>query len=161
MAIGTDFQPHNFLPQDPDYADRVRSSFTRQRFMAYIGAELTALEPGYCEIRVPYRDELSQQHAFFHGGVMGTVADNAGGYASYSLMVPADSILTVEYKLNIVAPGDGEALIARGRVLKPGRTLTVARSDVFVLTGAGEKLCATAQLTFICLPGQSDAPVGV
>ncbi len=153
MAAATEFQP-----QDPDFAERVWGSFCRQKFMAYIGAEMTALTPGYCEIRVPYRDVLSQQHAYFHGGIMGAIADNAGGYAGYSLMAADDSILTVEYKLNFLAPGAGKALVARARVVKPGRTLTVARADVFALTGEEEKLCATAQITLMRLPGRADAP---
>src|SRR5690349_13792470 len=98
--------------------------------MAFLGAELARVEPGLVEIALPYRAELTQQHGFFHGGIVSTIADTAGGYAAFTLF-PADaSILTVEYKINLVAPADGERLVARGRVLKPGRTLTVCEFEV-------------------------------
>jgi uncharacterized protein (TIGR00369 family) len=112
----------HFVAKDPNFERRVRDSFGRQRVMTLIGAEMASVTPGHCEIRLPYKPELSQQHGFFHGGVVGMVADSAGGYAAYSLM-PADaSVLTVEYKMNLLAPGDGEVLIARGEVLRAGRT---------------------------------------
>ena len=126
--------------------------------MAFLGAELADIQPGFCEIRLPYRADLSQQHGYFHGGVIGTICDNACGYAAYSL-APADcSILTVEYKLNIVAPGDGELLIGRGSVVKPGRTLAVSRADAFVVRDGREHLCATALETLLLLPGRPDEP---
>ncbi len=99
---------------DPDFERRVRNSFARQAFMGFIGSELAEVRPGFCEIRLPYRKELSQQHGFFHGGVVGTLADNAAGYCSYSLARAVDSVLTVEYKLNLLAPARGDLLIARG-----------------------------------------------
>lgn len=145
-------------PLDPETEARVRDSFARQRFMGFLGAELSGLRSGFCEIRLAYRPELGQQHGFFHAGVVGTLADNAGGYAAYGLM-PADwSILTVEYKLNLVAPGDGELLIARAQVVKAGRTLTVCRGDVFVVRGGVEKLCAVSQQTLMGLAGKPDTP---
>jgi uncharacterized protein (TIGR00369 family) len=147
-----------FEPRRTDYAEHVRASFERQQFMAFIGAELADVRPGTCEIRLPYRPELAQQHGFFHGGVIGTICDNACGYAAYSL-APADcSILTVEYKLNIVAPGNGVVLIGRGSVVKPGRTLIVSRADAFVLRDGHEQLCATALETLLLLPGRPDEP---
>lgn len=147
-----------FEPRRPDFAEHVRASFRRQQFMGFIGAELAEVQPGTCEIRLPYRPALSQQHGFFHGGVIGTICDNACGYAAYSL-APADcSILTVEYKLNIVAPGDGDVLIGRGSVVKAGRTLIVSRADAFVLRDGRERLCATALETLLLLPGRADAP---
>lgn len=143
---------------DPEAEARVRASFARQQFMGFLGAELTELRPGFCEIRLAYRPELGQQHGFFHAGVVGTLADNAGGYAAFSLM-PADwSILTVEYKLNLIAPGDGELLIARSEVVKAGRTLTVCRGEVFVVKNGEEKLCAVSQQTLIGLAGKPDTP---
>lgn len=143
---------------DPEAEARVRGSFARQRFMAFLGAELAELRPGFCEIRLAYRPELGQQHGFFHAGVVGTLADNAGGYAAFSLMPAGCSILTVEYKLNLVAPGDGELLIARSEVVKAGRTLTICRGDVFVVRGGEEKLCAVSQQTLMCLAGKPDTP---
>jgi uncharacterized protein (TIGR00369 family) len=145
-----------FEVQDPHFEQRVRDSFCRQPFMAHLGAELHELRPGFCEIRLPYRRELSQQHGYFHGGVLGTLADNAAGYASYTLM-PADaSILTVEYKLNILAPGDGSLLISRGTVIKPGRTLTVTQSEVYAVKDDSESLCAAALVTLMTLAGRPD-----
>ena len=147
-----------FSAPNPDFATRVRDSFARQRFMTMLGAELGEVRAGHCEIALAYRPDLSQQHGYFHGGVIGTLADNAGGYAAFTL-APADaSILTVEYKLNIVAPGDGTRLIARGQVAKPGRTLVVARVDVVVEKDGHEKLCAIALATLMLMAGKSDGP---
>jgi uncharacterized protein (TIGR00369 family) len=145
-----------FQPRDPGYATRVRASFDRQKIMLLIGAELSRLAPGECEIRLPYKPELSQQHGYFHGGIIGTIADSAGGYAAFTLM-PADaSILTVEYKMNLLAPGDGELLIARGRVLKSGRTLTVAQVDTAVVKEGRETPCATLLQTLMTMHGRPD-----
>lgn len=146
-----------FTPIDPNYEERVRASFARQRFMEFIGAELTDIRPGFCEIQLSYKEELSQQHGYFHAGIIGTLADNTGGYAAYTLMPAASSILTVEYKLNLLAPGNGELLIAHGQVVKPGRTLTICRSDVFVVSGGHKKLCAIAIVTLMQMVGKSDA----
>jgi uncharacterized protein (TIGR00369 family) len=105
-----------FKPSDPDFASRVRASFGRQQAMEFIGAELTAVEPGRCEIRLPFKPELTQQHGFVHGGIVGMIADSACGYAAYSLFPADSSILTVEYKINLLAPSKGDALIARARI---------------------------------------------
>jgi uncharacterized protein (TIGR00369 family) len=149
-----------FTPVNPDYAARVRDSFGRQPFMDHLGARLTALSPGFCEITVDYRRELTQQHGFVHGGVLASIADSAAGYAAFSLM-PADaSILTVEYKLNILRPGQGEAMIARGRVLKPGRTLTVVQADVFARREGGEAQVISSLQTLMCLYGKADNAPG-
>src|SRR5438477_9230656 len=104
-------------PLDPNFEQRVKESFLRQEFMSYIGAILYAVKPGYCEIHLPYKKELSQQHGFFHGGIVGTIADNVGGYAAFSLMPATASVLTVEYKLNLLAPADGDLLIGQGEVI--------------------------------------------
>lgn len=148
----------SFKSLDPNYEMKVRKSFLRQGFMKFIGAKLVEVEPGYCEIHLPYKKELSQQHGFFHAGVIGTIADNTGGYAAYSLMGAESSILTVEYKLNLVAPGDGDLLIGRARVVKPGRTLTVCRSEVFVVKNGIEKLCATSLMTLMAMTAMADEP---
>ena len=147
-----------FQTVDPNFEERVHDSFGRQGFMEFIGAILMEVRPGYCEIHLPFKKEIAQQHSYFHAGVIGTIADNASGYAAYSLM-PADAtVLTVEYKLNLLAPGNGELLIARGQVLKPGRTLTVCRSDISVTKNGQEKLCATALVTLMTLAGKPDGP---
>jgi uncharacterized protein (TIGR00369 family) len=147
-----------FEPRHPGFAEQVRASFGRQRFMGFLGAELVDVRPGACEIRLPFRPELGQQHGYFHGGVIGAISDNACGYAAYSLAPANATILTVEYKLNIVAPGDGDVLIGRGTVVKPGRTLVVARADTFVLKGGRERLCATALETLMLLLDRPDVP---
>ena len=143
-------------PSDPDFAARVRASFGRQQAMDLIGAELVKVEAGLCEIRVPYDPKITQQHGFVHGGIVGMIADSAGGYAAYTLFPADSSILTVEYKLNLLSPAKGDALLARGRVLKPGRTLTVVQSDVFAIEGGQETLCAVMQQTLITLHGKAD-----
>ena len=117
--------------------------------MDLIHAQLVAVQPGYCEIHVPFDPTLTQQHGYFHAGVVSTVADNAAGYASLSLMEEHSTILTVEFKLNLLSPGDGEKLIGKAHVLKYGKTLTVCRSEVYVLKDDTEKLCAAGQSTLI------------
>jgi uncharacterized protein (TIGR00369 family) len=145
-----------FEVQDPDFVARVHGSFARQRIMELLGAELARVEAGFCEIRLPFKDELCQQHGFFHGGVAGTIADSAGGYAGFSLMPGDASVLTVEYKLNLLAPADGDCLIARGRVIKPGRTLIVCRADVMVSKDGRDTLCATLLQTLMTMHGRRD-----
>lgn len=145
-----------FQPSEADFADRVRASFARQSIMALIGARLSRVEAGLVEIALPYRPELCQQHGFFHAGVTSTIADSAGGYAAFSLF-PADaSVLTTEFKINLLAPADGERLRALGRVIKPGRTLTVCEVEVFALKDGKEKLCAKLLQTLMTLHGRPD-----
>jgi uncharacterized protein (TIGR00369 family) len=150
---------HDSTPFDapnPDFAARVQASFARQRIMELLGAELAGIEAGLCEIRLPFKETLCQQHGFFHGGVIGTIADSAGGYAGFSLM-PADaSVLTVEYKLNLLAPADGDYLLATGRVIKPGRTLVVCRADVVVYKDGRQTVCATLLQTLMTMHGRAD-----
>ena len=145
-------------PRNVRFAERVHASFDRQNFMRTLGAELVGVAPGFAEIRLPYASALCQQHGYFHGGVIGTLADNAGGYAAFTLMDENDSVLTVEYKMNIVAPGRGEVLIARGQVLRPGRTLTVCEAKVYARDDGDERLCAMALCTLMTLVGQPDHP---
>jgi len=141
-------------PQDPHFASRVRESFGRQKAMALIGAALGMVEPGRVEVALPWRDDLTQQKGFIHGGIIGMIADTACGYAAFSLM-PADcSLVTVEYKINILAPARG-SLVARGEVIRPGRTLTVTRGEVYSEDG---KHIASMQQTLMMLPGTPDTP---
>jgi uncharacterized protein (TIGR00369 family) len=145
-----------FTSPNPAFAARVRDSFARQAAMRLIGSALTEVAPGRVTIVLPVRDELTQQHKFVHGGVVGMIADSAGGYAAFTLM-PADaSVLTVEYKINMLAPATGETLVARGEVLKPGRTISVVRADVFGVTAGKEKLVATMQQTLMVMHGMQD-----
>tara|TARA_B100000029_G_scaffold400118_1_gene398968 strand:+ start:102 stop:569 length:468 start_codon:yes stop_codon:yes gene_type:complete len=148
---------NEFAARDPDFEARIRASFGRQSFMQHIGAELTHVMPGRVEIHLPWQEFLGQQHGYFHGGVIGTIADNACGYAAFSLAAAEDSVLTVEYKLNLVAPGKGEALIARGEVIKPGRTLTVCEARIYAVNRGKEKLSAIALETLTLLPDTPDS----
>lgn len=147
-----------FLAKDPDYDRRVRASFDRQTIMGLIGARLAGVGPGVVEIELPFRADLCQQHGFFHAGITSTIADSAGGYAGFSLFPAEASILTVEFKINLLAPADGELLRAVGRVVKPGRTLTVTEVDVSVIKNGGEKACARMTQTLMCLAGRPDMP---
>jgi uncharacterized protein (TIGR00369 family) len=149
-----------FAAPDPNFAERVRASFGRQGIMALIGAKLARVEPGVVSIELPYRGDLTQQHAFFHAGVTSTIADSAGGYAGFTLFPADSSVLTVEYKINLLAPADGERLVATGRVKKPGRTLTVCDLEVEVLKGGRRTVCAVGMQTLICLAGRADVPPG-
>lgn len=137
--------------------EHVRESFARQGLMRHLGAELVALHSGECEIRVAHRQELTQQHGYFHAGVTASIADSASGYAAYSVMPADSSVLTVEYKINLVAPAKGAALIARGRVLRAGKTLKICAADVFIVNGTEEILCATSLSTIMALAGRSDS----
>lgn len=143
-------------PSDPDFAARVRDSFHRQQAMALIGATMPVVEAGYTEIHLPHKPEVTQQHGFIHGGVVGMIADSAAGYAANTL-TPADaSVLTVEYKMNLLAPADGELLIAQGTVLKYGRTLTVTRGEVFAVKDGKKTLCAVMQQTIMTMHGKKE-----
>jgi uncharacterized protein (TIGR00369 family) len=147
-----------FQPQDPGFAGRCRASFARQQAMLLIGGTIGALEAGLCEVVLPFREDLTQQKGFVHGGIIGMIADSACGYAAFSLM-PADcSLVTVEYKINILAPAVGERLVARGEVVRPGRTLTVARAEVYAEKDGRSVHCASMQQTLMMLAGRSDHP---
>jgi len=145
---------HRRFTTSAKLTNRVRESFARQGMMKHLGAELSELRPGQVEIRVPFRAELTQQHSYFHAGVSGTIADSACGYAAYTLMPANSSVLTVEYKMNLLAPADGEELIACARVLRSGKTLKVCSADVHVRKNGAEVHCATMLATIMCLPGK-------
>jgi uncharacterized protein (TIGR00369 family) len=147
------------VPPHPAFESRVRESFAKQRFMTALGATLARVAPGEVEISLPFREELTQQHGFLHAGVMTTIADSACGYAALTLMPPGTAVLTVEFKVNLLAPGEGETVVARGRVLKAGRTLTVCSADVFAVRGGEEKLVVTMLATIMTVrdrPGLVD-----
>ncbi len=147
-----------FKPQDPAFETRVRDSFSRQPAMHLIGARLTTVRPGLCEIELPRKPEILQQHGLVHGGIVGMIGDSAAGYAAYSLF-PADStVLTVEYKMNLMAPADGDRLLARAQVTRHGRTLTIVTFDVYGEKPGKQVHCATGLATMMCLLGRPDAP---
>ena len=147
-----------YEPQDPAYAERCRGSFARQNAMKLIGGTLLALEPGFCEVELPFREDLTQQKGFVHGGIVGMIADSACGYAAFSLMPAGCSLVTVEYKINILAPALGNRLVACGVVVRPGRTLTVARAEVYAENKGRRVHCASMQQTLMMLAGRSDHP---
>jgi len=149
----------SFEPANPDFEDRIRDSFQRQGIMGLIGAHLSLVAPGHVEIELPFRSDLTQQHGFFHAGATSTVVDSAGGYAAFSLFPSEASVLTVEYKINLIAPAKGERLRAVGRVLRPGRTLTLCDLEVFAEEAGGSKLCAKGLQTLMRLDGRPDAPL--
>jgi uncharacterized protein (TIGR00369 family) len=127
----------------------VRASFARQGFMAHLGAELAEAGAGTCTISCRPRPELGQQHGFVHAGVLAALADSAAGYAALSLMPAGSEVLTVEFKLNLMAPAEGELILARGRVLRAGRTLTVCDATVSAVRDGAETACAIMLATLI------------
>ena len=143
-------------PTNPAFADEVRQSFAKQAIMALIGGTLTRVEPGVVEITLPYRTDLTQQDGYVHAGIVTTITDSACGYAAYSLMPPESDVLAVEFKVNLLRPAKGKMFVARAEVIKPGRTLTVVRADVFATSGAdAQQLIATMQGTMMRLPRRS------
>ena len=142
--------------QDPHFAERIRASFAKQNAMALIQATVPVVEHGLTEIHLPHWRGIEQQHGFVHGGVVGMIADSAAGYAAMTVVPASASVLTVEYKMNLVAPADGEKLIARGKVVRPGRTLIVTQAEVFAVNGEKEVLCALMQQTIMVMHGKSE-----
>ncbi|CAN5841543.1 PaaI family thioesterase [soil metagenome] len=141
----------SFDPPDPDFAERVRESFARQRAMETLGASLLRVAPGEVDVEMPYRVDFTQQHGFLHAGIVTTVLDSACGYAAFSLM-PADAaVLSIEFKVNLLAPARGERLIARGRVTRAGRTVTVCTGDAFMVEEGRERHVATMLATMMTL----------
>ncbi|MBN8469923.1 PaaI family thioesterase [Corallococcus exiguus] len=145
------FGPQVFTPADAAFEQRVRDSFARQRVMNTIGASLTSVSPGEVVIELPFREDLTQQHGYLHAAIVTAIVDSACGYAAYSLMPVDAAVLTVEYKVNFLAPAAGRKFIAQGRVTKPGRTLTVTTGDVFAETDAGLKPIATMLATMMAV----------
>ena len=141
---------------DPHFAERVSASFARQNAMDLIQATLPVIEHGRTEIHLPHWAGVEQQHGFVHGGVVGMIADSAAGYAAMTMVLATDSVLTVEFKMNLVAPADGEKLIARGRVVRPGKTLIITQAEVFAVKDGRETLCALMQQTIMVMHGKTE-----
>ncbi len=141
--------------RDPDFKARVRSSFERQGLMETLGATLGEVAPGAVEIVLVPGPSVSQQHGFVHAGAVAAIADSAAGYAALSLMPAGTGVLTTEFKINLVAPAMGHTIIARGRVVKAGRTLTLAMAEVYSRTGDGEKLVALLTSTLMTIEGRA------
>jgi uncharacterized protein (TIGR00369 family) len=145
-------------PRDPDWEARVRASFARQAFMRLIGAAIGGLAPGRCTLVMPMRADLTQQRGFLHGGVTAALADSAAGYAAYSLMPAGSTPLTVEYKINLMAPAVGERFLATGEVVRAGRTLTIVEAEVVAEADGAAKPIARVLATMMCMENTSDAP---
>jgi len=143
-----------------NFEERVRASFARQAAMRTIGAELTSVTPGIVEIEMPFSSELTQQHGFLHAGIISTALDSACGYAAFSLMPEDAGVLTIEFKVNLLAPGRGEKFLFRGSVTKPGRTIVVADGQAYAFASGGEaRLIATMTGTMMRISGR-DGVVG-
>lgn len=134
---------------DPGIEARVRASFGRQRLMTTIGALVDEVASGRVVLRLPFRDDLTQQHGFLHAGTIAALADSACGYAALTLMPLDAAVLSVEFKVNMLAPAKGDAIVARAEVIRAGRTIMVCRADVVALLGAEEKLVAAMQGTMM------------
>lgn len=145
-----------FTVRDPDYIDRVKGSFLRQPLMKTFGATMGEVRPGYAEVILPYNENLTQQHGFIHAGVISAIVDNAGGYAALSLFEPGDGVLTVEFKINFMAPAEGEQLIARANVIRPGKTLTITSGQVIAIKNGQHTVCALMQQTIMRIVGRPD-----
>lgn len=141
----------DFLPRDTDYEARVRASFARQRAMGALGARLARVAPGEVEIELPFREDLTQQHGYLHAGIVAAVVDTACGYAALTLTDARAEVVSVEFKLNLLAPAVGERFVARARVKRAGRGVTVCAGDVFALAGGAEKIVATMLATIMTL----------
>jgi uncharacterized protein (TIGR00369 family) len=150
-----------FVARDPAFEQRVRSSFGRQTMMKTIGATLRSVAPGLVEIELPFRDDLCQQHGFLHAGAVTAIADNACGYAALSLMPPGAAVLTVELKINLLAPARGSRFVARGRVTRPGRTLTVCLGEVVAVGEGDEQPIATILTTMMAIQDRPDVAAGL
>jgi len=151
----TVMRPASFEPRDPAFEARVRASFQRQRAMHTIGARLVRVEPGEVELDLPFRDDLTQQHGYLHAGIVTTIVDSACGYAALSVMEPGAAVLSVEYKVNLLAPAVGERIRAIGRVVKPGRTLVVCAGEVLADAPSGaETVVTTMQATMMAVRGR-------
>ena len=146
-----------FIPAFAGYEARVRESFARQGAMKLIGAAIAEVAPGYCAIALAPRPDLSQQHGYLHAGIVGTIVDSAGGYAGFTLFPEDASVLTVEFKLNLLAPAKGERFVAEGFVVKPGRTLAITRGEVHAQEGGKRTLVALMQQTLMVMHGKPDA----
>jgi uncharacterized protein (TIGR00369 family) len=138
-----------FVPPDSEYESRVRESFARQRVMRLFGASVERVAPGAVDVLLPYREDLTQQDGYVHAGVITAVADSACGYAAYTLMPAGSNVLAVEFKVNLLRPAAGREFAAEARVVKAGRTLTVARCDVYARGAGAAKLVAAMQATMI------------
>jgi uncharacterized protein (TIGR00369 family) len=139
-------------PKNPAFADAVRRSFQRQRIMGLLGARLSKVEPGFVEIELPFREDLLQQDGFLHAGVAAAIAGSAGGYAALTPLPAGHRVLSSEVKLHFLEPAEGPRFMARGRVVRPGRSITVCELDVHAIEGSSARRCAWGSKTIMNLP---------
>ena len=139
-----------------DTRARIRDSFAKQSAMALIHAEIPVIEEGRAEIEIPHWDGVLQEHGYVHGGVVGMIADSAAGYAAMTVVPEGTSVLTVEYKINMVAPANGDKIVAKGSVLRAGRTLLLTKADVYAVKDGTETLCAVMQQTIMAMHGKGE-----
>ncbi|NGX16771.1 PaaI family thioesterase [Wenzhouxiangella sp. XN24] len=144
-----------FVPRDPDFDARVRTSFARQRLMQTLGVRLLRVAPGECDMEMPFAAAFTQQHGFLHAGTLTSVVDSACGYAALSLMAPGAAVMSVEFKVNLMAPAAGERLLARGRVVRSGRTLTIVAGEGFMCSGDDERHVFTMLGTMMAVEGRA------
>ncbi len=135
--------------QDPNYEQRVRDSFARQQFMATLGASVARVTPGEVLIAVPFGAALTQQHGFLHAGVVASVIDSACGYAALTLMEPGAGVMSVEFKVNLLAPAAANRFVAVGRVIRAGRTITACQGELRAVQDDGEVVVAIMQGTMM------------
>ena len=143
-----------YQPSDPNYESRIRSSFDKQEVMKTIGADLVMVLPGEVHIEFSFMESLTQQHGYIHAGIITSVVDSACGYAAYTLMAADSEVLTIEYKVNFMSPAKGDKFKGIGRVLKPGRNITVCSGDVIAIDNGKEKIIATMLATMISVGKQ-------
>jgi uncharacterized protein (TIGR00369 family) len=148
--------PTIFEPRNPDFEQRVRASFDRQAAMTTLGATLVLVRPGQVEIALPWSQHLTQQHGFLHAGMVATALDSACGYAGFSLMPVEAAVLTIEFKINLLAPAQGESFRMVGAVVKPGRTVTVCEGHAYAIDSGKEKLIATMGCTLMAVVGRDN-----
>ena len=138
-------------PKDPDFEERIRASFSNQGLLKTFGAEIKHLAPGKAELVMPYNEKLTQQDGFLHAGAITSLVDSACGYAAYTLMPTGSRVLSVEFKVNLLSPADGDHFMAQGKVIKPGRTITVCEGKFYSYKNGEKKLSAVMQATMICI----------
>ncbi len=146
----------DFKPKDPQYQEKVRKSFDQQQAMKTIGASLVSVEPGVVEIELSHSPEITQQHGFVHAGIVSAVIDSACGYAALSLMPQNTGVLSIEFKVNLLAPAMGDRFRAVGRVRKPGRTIYFAEGELIAFLNGSEKTVATLVSTLMCVSGRPE-----
>ena len=149
-------KPATFEPRNPDFEARVRESFARQAAMRTLGATLALVKPGQVEITLPWAESLTQQHGFLHAGMVATALDSACGYAGFTLMASDAAVLTIEFKINLLAPAQGQHFRMVGNVVKPGRTVTVCEGHAYAIAGGQEKLVATMGCTLMAVVGRDN-----